>query len=751
VPGLTLSSAQVTLDLDNQAFLRVMKGLHNNPAFNDHVQDQRKPSPTSKAAALLEQPLKNTKKPTPGASKSSETPAQAYLKLEKRSSKESSEKSPGQVRLVPTHEFSFPPPITRSGEKNGQGSHVSVHTDGVETAYSLESSDFKTRSSTDVRSDTAHNHGTILVGSQLPAARTTEASQTQTGLSGLGIHVLPPAGQAAPEHNDDLIVLDQEDQFTRSQNVSDNSWRGPSNRSSMQSADVPDIMDDDLDIGIPQNSLTPTSSRAPRAITFRGARYVRDDLGTAQGLRNFNEKGDQNVPEKSGPSHELETRLQATRPRTQNGALDSDSANRVVVAGGLNIGAETIQDSILGDHNIGIPSVGSAATSASLRQSMWASDNIQAAPFNSSNRQSISSTRTDPQASHTVGYGQSFRHAQSQGSPMTDISASLSSRPKDGSPFSNVAAPGYAAPKANVNMSHTPPIHAESASKDTSPKKNAATRTQPPPGHTALNEQSVDPQAKRGVITERPVMFKFGTTPRGNAETTITQNPLSPQPGQIQPDEGYAAGQSPANVTSKTSAKPNSLGGSKWGISDAKVETSTEPTMTMKEDTAARATIQDKLGNVDVTSQRGENNQSVLQGRRHPNPFDPSTKPAVLTRADQSSATSEDASHKPAMAIRSGNVQTFDPQTMSFDQRMILAMNSGPQAGPETHKSLPSKWTNSENAGKAAHSQSGKGKQKPSSNLMSSKYATDISRPFSAYARRGRAKRANSDSEESEL
>jgi hypothetical protein len=345
----------VTAALHEQAFLRMMKNANTKAAFNDHVEEKSKPLPSSKAAAMIEQPAKSTKKPTTGTqkpasvlAKSAETPAVAFREIEARSANESPNAA-GNIRLAPTHELAFPPPITTSGRKNIHGSSVSVHTDGVESATTFDSADFATQSSGGAHSKLDLDHGTIIIGSRSREENSPAKAEANSGDS-LGIRVLPPANHAEFAQRDDLITLDEGSNVSEAvAEASNDGALGDSNADSVQSSGIRDIMDEKLDTDVPQIPLTPKSSLAPRFITYRGCRYIRADQVTSQ---------------------DIEDDLQVTLPARRMVPPDIGGFDRLALTGGLRIGLQTLHDnsggSILGEHNLPGRSRGSTEASSNL-------------------------------------------------------------------------------------------------------------------------------------------------------------------------------------------------------------------------------------------------------------------------------------------------------------------------------------------------------------------------------------------------
>lgn len=373
-----------TVALNDEAFLKVMNNMTAKPKFSQHVQKKSKPAPNSKAAALVEQPAKTndrraaaSKKPASALAISSETPAEAYRHLEARNK---SSNTHATVRLAPTHEFGFPPPNIKSGEKKGAGDNISVHTDGVESASTFNSADFKTQSTGEAGPRNSRNHGTIVNGGDLTRKYSSATSEAVSASNGSGIHLLPPPSHAASNQKDDLITLeDGIGQTSPVVNNSSNDAPSASYANSTQSPGVPEIMDEDLDPVNLHSPLTPRSSIAPRSIIFRGARYTRDDLITGQ-------KADAGQAEDRPEG----SRQQNTQPTGQAASLSSGTNSRARVTNERHIGLQTLQEnsasSILGEHNLpGHSAMSRGPTSHTLlASSRWANPMLRSTPANAS-------------------------------------------------------------------------------------------------------------------------------------------------------------------------------------------------------------------------------------------------------------------------------------------------------------------------------------------------------------------------------
>jgi hypothetical protein len=558
--------------LHEQAFLRMMKNANTKPAFNDHVQEKSKPAPSSKAAAMIEQPAKSAKKPAAGTQKpasvlaqSAETPAEAFRKIEARNANESPNAA-GNIRLAHTHELAFPPPITRSGGKNIHGSSVSVHTDGVESATTFDSADFATQSSGGAHSKLDLDHGTIIIGSRSREENSSAKSEANSGNS-LGIRVLPPANHAESAQRDDLITLNEGSDVSKAvAEASNDGALGVSNADSVQSSVIRDIMDEELDIDVPQISLTPKSSATPRFITYRGCRYIRADQVTGQ---------------------DIEDRLQATPPARRRVPPDIGGFDRLALTGGLNIGLQTLHDnsdgSILGEHNLPGRSRGSEASStlalgasgrvapssevnagsrtrqessgssnlgednlpghsrgstessalsfaasswatrsvrpaaprANIRHppTSWASASLTAFQQYSQHERARSETHEPPKASQqSPEHDRSSQKAQKSDAEMTDITASSSAQNK--APTSNLSASKYAISGSSVVTSLVNQVQSATFTESAGP---------PLTGHTQVTEALATPSVRRNVAPASNLAASKWATPAAAIITSRVQ------------------------------------------------------------------------------------------------------------------------------------------------------------------------------------------------------------------------------------
>jgi hypothetical protein len=661
--------APVTVALNDQAFLRVMKGSTSKPAFNKHVQEKSKPAPASKAAALVEQPAKTAKKPGSALAKSSETPAEAYRKMEARSLHKSPEVDVGKIRLAPTHEFAFPPPITRSGGKNVRGSDVSVHTDGVETAASFNSADFLTQSSG------------------------------------------PPANSGESKQKDDLIVLDQGSELPKTgANASNEDPLAASNMHSGQSSGIPDIMDAEPDVYIPQTSLTPKSSVAPRSVIYRGARYVRADQLSSQ---------------------DGEFRLQGTHPDVQIKSSDLSGPERVAVTNALSIGLQTLQgssgDSILGDHNLLGQSqcVIEASSTQALAASKWAPERVISAPLQIEyDKNSMWQPRSNPTSFQQLWRRDcdSFQNEERYDTETTDVPVTSSARQQDG-PASNLAASKYATPNASVMTSQveleklaTVPLCAGSFA--TGRSQNGVSHPISAPRSTWYNiaKTQTMPDATR------------------DAHPGTRSNRVS-----VQTDEVHRGADDSPIIAPRQSEKAPGLAASKWGRAEAKVN-GAQPKTKVGGESEESCLFSASSENIFHTS--GEAAESKNDNHRQRNPFTTIPLQSKFPRDDENNSLSRTNAAQSVemltMTERSGNILAAPHTATTVEERMAQLMRVGSQAEPfmfkfsaaassKPSKPIDSKWPNDTAQDKANFSRTFRGKKRPTTTLMASKYASDFS------------------------
>jgi hypothetical protein len=396
---LTIFRGNANVALDDQAFLKAMHGTPNNPTFNELVQAKSKPAPGSKAAALVERPVKPSKGPAAKKkdsvlAKSTETPAEAFRNLELH---QKPSNAYGNIRLAPTHEFAFPPPNVRADSKKSRGGNISVHTEGIESASTFDSADFATQPSRDAPSqlnnnnNNNNNHGTIIIGLQSTQKKASPNLVAKPAVNGSGIKVLPATSPVDLEQKDDLIMLDEGSEgFATGAKAFSNNAVSSSTKNSMPSPGIPDIMDEDLDVGVFQSSLTPRSAVTPRFVVYRGARYIRADQITEQDVQDCQQ----------GIQQEANGQKRTVSP-------EFELPKRVAVTSGLNIGLQTLErssrGSILGEHNLPGRSQDNteASPSLSLGASRWARGNaVPALPVSRAQQSLLSQIRHYATPSH---------------------------------------------------------------------------------------------------------------------------------------------------------------------------------------------------------------------------------------------------------------------------------------------------------------------------------------------------------------
>jgi hypothetical protein len=676
--------------LNDQAFLRVMKGATSKPAFNKHVQEKSKPAPASKAAALVEQSAKTAKKRGSALAKSSETPAEAYRKMEARSLHKSPEVDVGKIRLAPTHEFAFPPPITRSGGKNFRGSDVSVHTDGVETAASFNSADFWTQSS-----------GT-------------------------------PANSGESKQKDDLIVLDQGSEPPRTgANASNEEPLAASNIHSGQSSGIPDIMDAELDVDIPQTSLTPKSSVAPRSVIYRGARYVRADQLSSQ---------------------DGEICLQGTHPDVQIKSSDLSGPERVPVANALSIGLQTLQgssgDSILGDHNL--PGQSQCGIEASSTQALaapkWATEKVILTPLQIEYDKKSTWQPCSNQTSFQQPWRRdcdSFQNEERDDTETTDVCVTSSARQQDG-PASNLAASKYATPNASITTNQV-----ELDKLTTVPWCAGSFAT----GHLQNGESqpSSVPRSAWCNIAKTPTM----PDATRDAHPGPLSNTVSVQTGNV-----HRRADDPPNIAPRQPEKAPGLAASKWGSAEAKVNGAQPKT---KAGSESEESCLFSASSENIVHARGEAAESKDNSHRQRNPFAKFPSQPRFPRDDENNSFSRTNAAQPVevptMTERSGNIPAAPHTAPTMEERMAQLMRVGSQAEPsmfkfsaaassKPSKPLDSKWANHTAQDKAKCSRTSRGKTRPKTNLMASKYASNFSHSSFPMVR---LSRPDSESDESEI
>lgn len=478
--------------------------MANKPTFNNHIQDKSKPAPGSKAAALIEQPAKATKKSDQGTktsasvkSRSNETPAEAFQKMRAGAGDELS-KAKGSIRLAPTHEFAFPPPVIKSGGKYAQGSNVSVHTDGVETATTFNSADFATQCSEQNQSGVNQNHGLSTVATNSSEGRLITKGE-QPGSDGLGIHDVPP-----DEHKNDLISLDQcNGGPATDEGAAHVKFTAVTDANGRQSPAGPHIMDEELDDEVSQISLTPTLLIAPRTIGYRGIRYIRADQIIGQQM----ESSMQNA-QPAARVLSLESNLRATRPVAQLTLPQFTTSGSVVPTHPSKIGSGAHQeisgDSILGEHNLpGRSQLSNVNLSASSREaSEWATGNETSARINVTNGLNIG-LQTLRENLNLVPSVLGNHNLPGRSREVTEISSAPS-----------IGAPEYATP--NVNRFALVATHRSDF--QTSKKED-----------TEMTNEFTNPRASKKMVNPSGLAASKYAIPEAHAATSASAVPALPQ------------------------------------------------------------------------------------------------------------------------------------------------------------------------------------------------------------------------------
>jgi hypothetical protein len=682
-----------------------------NPTFNEHLQAKSKPAPGSKAASLVERPIKAIKKSAAGIkktgfalAKSAETPAEAYRKLEihKKSSNVD-----GSIRLAPTHEFAFPPPITRAGQKNVQGGNISVHTEGVESASTFDSADFATQPSGDARSQLNKNHGCVVIGSKSTQKKSSEKMGAKPAANGLRINVLPPASRIEVEQKDDLIMLDEDsEQFPPGAKTSSNNALSNSTKHSVLSPGIPDIMDEDLDVGVFQSSLTPRSAVAPRCVTYRGARYIRADQVTSQDVEDRQQGNDRQGEGQQGNERQMNGQQQNESPKFE-------LPNRVAVTSGLNIGLQTLAQSsggsILGEHNLPgrFGDKDEASSSLSLEASRWATETYRPPSPAFKPQQSLLSQ---------------IRHYSSPPwQPFQPVGVALGTQEPDTEMFE-----AFGTSSAQQKVESAPNL--------------AASKHAPPGARVMATQARVGSTASAESTGPFPINrvhrgnFPTGTAPevRQDKPAAISMSPekdrntyssTSSRTGSLQADN-------PTNALRKHSFKASNLAASKWATPNRRVTALPESNKHLS-DEPRQPGFQFASG--DDADGEGD---AVHGSQQKRNPFSAFAKVAAVKGPM--------VTHKPfvfggGMAQEAKPNANVEPSAFQFSQ-------------PPTSKSatlMDSKWATKGQSSRSRIPRDNKPKAK--GDLMASKYApTNTSSASTTSFRKVRA-RADSSSEESEL
>lgn len=702
-----------------------MNSMTSKSAFNDHIQDKSKPAPASKAAALFEQPVKATKKPSIGTKKpardinrSPATPADAYRKMQERAVGNIPERKGENIRLAPRHDFGSPSPVTRAGGNRLQHDNASIHTDGMETAATFDSGDIGTQDSGDAGIKTSH-------GSTSTQEDSAAKVQEQHNSNGLGVTVPPPVGQVDHE---DLILLDQGVEQTQAPaNISDTGPGGPSKINSGPSSDVPHIMDEDLDVELPPPTLTPKSHVAPRTLTFRGARYLREDT----------------VPPFARPENQM----------NPFGGM----YNRVALTEGVNIGLRTLQEnstgSILGEQNLpGQARRGSGASSiAGLATSRWGIKNVKSGiPETNLLDQSMFKTSAIPRTFSPIWEHDKYssRKAETSDAPKTDIPAAPPAT-QERAPALNPGSSKYATQDRIVATSHKLSVEPEKRPHSAEPSAVESVRKDSSPSITSPRDR------EDKIVTTSKV---------ANNHQSMYFNP-SLKTDDLPFDRLSQNAANSTLVAPKPVRKTANLAASKWGSPDAKIITSTLAKM-----------VGDKIPSSKSTENGGKNLGSAPMSKqgelRKRNPFESDTQPAPQISAvvDRHLVPTEaaQAERVPGMVRQFGNNQAENHAPRTIDERRIRFMGSAlPVVGSDSRASpsmsetsaaasiepakplVESRWANNGVENKSNGSRSSQTKTKPVANLMASKYAASTS-SFSSF-RKVRQIKDDSSSDESEI
>ncbi len=751
------------VSLNDEAFLRVMNSMNTKPTFNQHVQEKAKPAPASKAAELVEQPGKTTrrpnavgKKPASALARSTETPAEAYRRLEARNK---SSNTDATIRLAPTHEFGFPPPNTKSGGKRVAGDSVSVHTDGVESACTFSSADFKTQSSGAAGSRNDRKHGTIINGTDLAQKLSSATSEAASGSNGPGIHLLPPSSCAELNRRDDLITLeDGIEQSPSVDRIPSKDAPPASHTNSMRSSGVPHIMDEELNDDIPQSSLTPRSSIAPRFVTCRGARYIRCDLITGQ----FAEDSQvENRPESSGEPN--------IQPALQAASFSSSTNDKIAVTNGLNNGLQTLQESsagsILGEDNLPGRSAASSGISsqASVASSRWANAMLRSTPESVSFPISLPQTQLSRvllqqpnQHSEPVQKSQTDDIKMADAPTNSTVQQKAVSRP-------NLAASKYATRGVEV-ATRQPPVESATFHKSTKQAPDFQSGTGPNAFKTASQTASMGRlgEKKNAFDTAPPVLQEnLVPTSRRPDQTPNVHSNASLKSGSYVADRARQAMENSNALLTKLPHKPANLTASIWSTANGE----SKPLALSNQDFGSqtrRSRIDPISNNIDSKEQTTAVSDYGAQHKC--NPFGASTqssKPAPVEGNKKfAPATPAQPVDGLGMAERSGNIPFA-----GYTPPMLRDRVEGTGDGAKTQSSMfnfsestGSKPNNSIQFGAADGTKQGQpgglrpsfNTPKPTNDLMASKYAT--SNASTSSFRKGRRTKADGkSSDESEI
>ena len=246
-----------------------------------------------------------------------------------------------QIRQVPCHEFSFPPPnMTSTKQKSLQ---PSSYTDGTLSPTSFTSEAPSTQlSSSGIPAAAAANTTVTTEEARSPATANTSLPQE---LARLGIQEHASQLQKETSHEGDFAMLDID---------TDNSATAAqpplSATGSQRSGEVADILDEENE-RLNQEPLTPNASNNPPSLEINGTRYYREDQIAARSLASRHAEIENALPSSSF----------AEPP-------DAFSRNDRAIIGRVSIGVNTL----LGNHNLpGRSRVDGSTQAAQSLQSIW--------------------------------------------------------------------------------------------------------------------------------------------------------------------------------------------------------------------------------------------------------------------------------------------------------------------------------------------------------------------------------------------
>ncbi|KAF7508745.1 hypothetical protein GJ744_008992 [Endocarpon pusillum] len=753
----------VTVVLDDEAFLKVMNSMTAKPTFNQHIQEKSKPAPNSKAAALVEQAGKTTKRRAAATKKSEsalarsiETSAEAYRQLEASNKLSNADAT---IRLAPTREFGFPPPNTKSGGKKVPGDSASVHTDGVESASTFNSADFKTQSSAGTGSRIDQDHGSIVTGGKLAQKVSSATSEAADGSNRSGIGLLPPPSHCESHQRDDLITLeDGIEQSSPDVKISSNDALSASYARSLQSPSIPHLMDEELDDDILQSSLTPRSSIAPRCITFRSARYIRCDQITSQ-----------DAEDSQVGIHSEGSCQQKTQPIVQAASFSSNTNNRIAVTNGLNIGLQTLQESsagsILGEHNLPGRSIVSTGPSsqASVASSRWA-NGLSRSPLASASFPTAPLLQTclGPVPSQQANQqNKPFQNSQTDDREIAAAPRKSMVQQKVAS-LPNLAASKYAIQGVQV-ATRPPPVESATFHKSTKTASVDQPDRRPNAFRTASPTASVDRRGEdKGAFETTLQVSPESLVPASRCvdyipnmhSNALSKTESSPTDRTCQTTENGTAS------TPKPSRKQRDLTASIWSTANSEIETLVPSSKTFENQVRqSRSNLTpDNVDSRDETTAMSDNG-----AQRKRNPFGATTqssKPTATENRKLASAVPVQPFDGPVMVERSGNIPDTNHTAMAL-KNFIEGTKANAKAQSSTFdfsESAGSRYTNPIQSSSAIGTKQGQSgtsglhlsKTKPTNNPMASKYATSSS-STSSFRKVRRAKLDDLSSCESEI